>query len=456
MSSLIAGNGGTPLHRLKQQRMNREAYEEFVKDLKDRTQLKTAYSAVEEIVADETRAQQRNGPASKTVFVSAQQTQKINKRNKQQAEEERNIVEPNFKSLAFGAAKMREQAIRIDGDLQDWGKLEHPMQMKYYSDDANTTFAGGIKMYMQWSNEGLYFAYRMPSNHQPVIPGRRAPYAGDVFEVWVDVKNARDVDMKISQTSHQFILCPFGLRDSKGSVTEFGRGSRGLLTGKVYVDVKEEKGRVRAKKDANGYTVEGFISTRALAKPVLTPGMYLAANFSINKQSFSGKHATQWSASKAIETQNKPDTWGDIVLLGTDAQLRFYDIEASENSEDNDTSPEFVSVGDIISIEVTDKDMNIRHDIRDSIALSLSAQHSAQEILLILKETEINSGVFRASCNTQAAFKTAQKNHLGIRQGDTIVARYTDVRAAFGESNRIVEQALPVAWAVFAQNKSKK
>ena len=447
INGLLPGRGGVNQHRLQQQRINREAYEAYVKDLKQRSQLGNAYQPSERIDQAQSRAQATDASGPATVFISPAQKEALHNQ-KTNTDTERQLVQPEFKSLAFGAASFCAQTLRIDGDLSDWGTLEHPMHMQYYADDAEQKINNGIPLYMQWSNKGLYFCYQVLSTHTPVIPSRRAPYSGDVLEVWLDVLNTRDLNMKISQSAHQFLLCPFGLRDAKGSMTEYGRGSRGLLTGKIYLDETEQHGIARARQNENGYTVEGFISVNALAKPVLTPGMYLAANFSINQQSFAGKYATQWSASKAMETQNKPDTWGDIVLLGSDGSVQF----EKANTKETDI---FYCVGDNIAVRVEDPDMNMRADIKDRVTVTLSAAYSQQELLLILEEDAVNSGVFRGSCASQAAFRSAQPNTIGIEQGDIITATYTDARAAFGESNRAVKTAAPVAWTVFAQSKQQ-
>jgi len=440
-----AGRGGVSPHNLAQRKLNREAYQAFVKDLKQRSKLGNAYQNPERVDDPITTARRSSDPSYARLYISADQKKEAERLNKLEASGERTLIKPPFKSLAFGAASMKTDAIRIDGDLSDWGDLVHPMRMKFYANDATTPFEGGIPLHMKWSNRGLYFCYRMPGTHVPVKPSRWAPYNGDVFEIWLDVRNSRDLEMKSSQTSHQFILCPFGLRDSKGTLTEYGRGSRGLIEGKVYVDETESLGICRAKRDATGYTVEAVVFLDALAKPVLTPGMIIGANFSINRQTFAGRNAVQWSASKAIGTHSKPDTWGDIVLLGTDATLRFIDPDNANKA------PGHVAVGDVIAVEVTDPDMNILSNSRDRVAVKLSGQQSGQTTLLILEETSRDSGVFRGRCNSQPAFKRARKMRIGLRNGDVLLATYMDARAAYGESNVKIQRAQAIASPILSQ-----
>jgi hypothetical protein len=260
------------------------------------------------------------------------------------------------------------------------------------------------------------------------------------------MKNSRDTSMQESQFAHQFILSPFGLQGSTGTYVEFGRGARGLTPGKSYVDEKDVKGMARGKRDGGGYTVEAFIAAGSLAKPVLIPGTYLAANFSINRGTFGGKYATQWSASKAIGTHLKPDTWGDILLLGTDATLRFID------KDDPARDISYLIVGEPVHVEISDRDMNMRPDLIDRIPASLLTARGGAPLLVILEETGPDTGVFRASANTQAFFKEAKPATLNVRQGDTITLEYEDARAAYGEANRVTRIELPVAWAVYADN----
>jgi hypothetical protein len=441
-----AGAGGVSPHNLAQRKLNREAYQAFVKDLKQRSKLGNAYQNPERVDDPITTARRSSDPLYARLYISADQKKEVERISKLETSGERTLIKPTFRSLAFGAASMKTNAIRIDGDLSDWGDLVHPMRMKFYANDATTPFEGGIPLHMMWSNRGLYFCYRMPGTHVPVKPSRWAPYNGDVLEIWLDVRNSRDLEMRSSQTSHQFILCPFGLRDGKGTLTEYGRGSRGLIEGKVYVDETESLGICRAKRDATGYTVEAVVFLDALAKPVLTPGMIIAANFSINRQTFGGRNAVQWSASKAVGTITKPDTWGDIVLLGTDATLRFID------PDNVDKAPGHVAVGNVVAVEVTDPDMNILPNSRDRVAVKLSGQQSGQTALLILEETSRDSGVFRGRCNSQPAFKRARKMTVGLRNGDVLLATYMDLRAAYGESNVKIQRAQAIASPVLSQN----
>jgi len=425
-------------NRRSMSRFNREAYEKFVEDMRDRLNPDNYYAdtgSTEEGIASVART----GPNEVAALVFVEELP----RSETPADaEERRVPTPTFPFKAFGAAPMMEKRVTIDGDLSDWGKLGHPLKMKYCGNSLEP-IEDGPELYVRWSPDGLYVGYTLkdPSGIQPC---KDHPWSGDCLEMMTDTANSRLPDAYKNLHAQKFCFTPFGCRGSDAvTVWEMGRGLRGMGMARDYPDLKGIKGRSAKKLLPGGYSVECFLSRRALVDPRLVPGKYLAVNFSVNTEYSGGKPGTQWSASQQLQTWHKPDTWGDLLLLGSDAKLRF--IGARLDSEDEVRG---IVPNEPIGVQVHDADMNINTLKVDRIAAEVSVKERGAALFVVLQETGVNTGIFRASINTQPYFLPARENTLNVRGGDTIRLNYTDARAEYGEKNRKVTAGLPVGWPV--------
>jgi hypothetical protein len=414
-------------------RFNREAYEEFIKDLRDRVNPKDFYGEVDEDSGPETIATEADALGPARIFVEEDSA----KETESKPARERAVPKPTFKTKAFGAAAMVGATITIDGDLSDWGELRHPIQLMYRGHSPNK-IENGPKVYMRWDPEGLYFCYRIldPTGIQKY---QRDCWMGDGFEAWVDMDNSRLEFMETSKTSHQFCFMPFGLIGKpQATFSEVGRGHRGLTHYTNYVDSKKQKGYSAGKVIPGGYQIEAFVHRRALAKPSLIPGRYLAMNFSINLTK-ERKDQIQWSATKEIMSFNKPDTWGDLLLLGSDGKARVTAIRTDEDREG-------IVPGDVLAFEVTDKDMNLNPYRLDRVSAELRVKSAGTSLFVVLKETARSSGIFSGSIDTQQYFKPVREGVLNLRSGDTVQLVYHDVRTEFGEKDRKVLAQLNIGY----------
>jgi Carbohydrate family 9 binding domain-like len=425
--------------------INLRAYEEFVKDMRDRLNPDNYYSEEEGVSDVATRAELRSQERPAIIYVDTLPETEAKAADAKKIEKKREVPKPQFQTLSFGAAAMMETPPEIDGDLSDWGTLRHGLKMQYQGKSLDKV-AGGPTIYVRWSPDGLYFAYTVkdPNGIQP-CPNNS--WDGDCVEVMVDMANSRRPDAYMNVDSQKFQLTPFGAKGKKDMrVWEMGRGLRGLRMATGYPDLKGMKGSSAAKLVPGGYSVEGFISRRALAKPLLMPGKYVGLNFSLNQGTGAGY---QWSASQKLQTWRRPDTWGDLLLLGSDAKLRFVTDDPK-----SDEAVKGIVPNDVVHVQVTDADMNINTRKVDRVAAKLRVKDGAAELFVILGETGPNTGVFRASVNTQPYFMAPRENTLNVRSGDTIELVYTDARAEYGEKNRKVTADLPVGWPVMRLGKN--
>ncbi|MEX0655654.1 MAG: hypothetical protein WD534_05005 [Phycisphaeraceae bacterium] len=353
----------------------------------------------------------------------------------------RQLPEPTQEGLVFGAAEYQHQPVTIDGDLSDWGDLRHAMTMRWNPYDERID--DGIPLWMRWSPEGLYFAYRVEGRTE-VEPPENRPYEGDLLEVFIDVDNLRRESMDDSPYAQQLTLMPFGFGgDPEATFSEIGRGFRDIPPHDYRLDTTGEYGQAAGRIDDSGYTVEGFISIDALAKPRLPIGQTIAMNFSVNL-GFDYALSQQWSLSKSQETYNKPITWGDVLLLGSDAEARFV---SAENLRDDAGT---ITVGDAVGVEIDDPDMNVHTDQVDMIAVEVYPRSEpAARRRMNLMETGRNTGVFRGSFRTQLVDTPKQPNTLNAEPGDTLILEYEDRRTAYGERDRVIQAMHSLAQPVF-------
>ena len=448
----VATYGGAVSNVREQADFNRAAYEAFVKDLRERANPNNFYAgagvagAVGEGRGSQSRATGRDG--ARIVFVPSAGEAKP--ATPPIAANERQVAKPAFASPAFGAAPLQQRPLTIDGDLSDWGTLTQPLTTPYNVYKAEKDGQSGPAVYMRWAPDGLYFAWRIDMDPADIIGTPDHPYAGDCLELFIDVDNSRKGSMQNDKFAQQICLDPFGFQgDMKKTVCEIGHDMRGIPRHTVQW---RDDGRAAAKRDAKGYTAEAFVPRLALAKRKLLPGDFIAFNVSVNrglrdwKANPEAMYALQRqsSASKVIGSWQKPDTWGDMQLLGSDAQAT---ISALHQRAEN--APAFVAPGDPVQVEVRDADMNLSPYVIDKVLGQVRVQGSSQQpIYVTMVETGANTGVFRASLDTQSYLLPFVSNTVGVRGGDVIDFNYVDARGAFGEADRTSKATIEVGYAM--------
>lgn len=421
-------------------RYNRDAYERFVKDLQNRMNPDNAYGDIDTVQGLASRHSAVPTAVAEQVMVTESQTAKLERlRTPPPDAPERSLAEPDFPTPAWGGAPMMDRPVTIDGDLSDWGELTHPLTIQWNGDDGTNRRDTGITVHLRWSARGLFLAYRVPDTGGMQLPPANGLWNGEACEWWVDLDNSRRDNMARSDTAHQFLFAPFGVTgDPTYRLADHTNGQRGMGTRSHR---RDDKGTAVGKPDGAGYTVECFIDRSALSKPVLLPGQILAMNVSVNLGPGHGNH-WQWSSSKAIGTHVKPDTWGDVVLLGADARLRFTAIADPEETVD------WTLPGMPLGLEITDADMNLRMDLRDRVAGTLGVEGRPDRLFVVLEETGPDTGVFRASVDVSAFADADNPGALAARSGSIVTLTYQDPRAVYGEENREVKAWIPVAHPV--------
>lgn len=353
---------------------------------------------------------------------------------------------PNFATLAHAAAEYQGTSLNIDGDISDWGELKHPITMQFLKEGGTPSTPD--TMYMRWSPGGLYFCWFVPNRSEDQVkkePVDAKPYEGDLLELYIDPENLRKGNMRSAPNTQQLLMIPFGWRDPKATIVEVGRGFRGIAVHSYRPYAQGDMGMVAAQFRDGGYWVEAALSVHALASPNLRAGMWLAANFSINK-GYDYSVQQQWSAPKDTDTFNRPDTWGDILLLGSDAKAEFLADEVGQG----EASGNLISPGDSVRVRVVDKDMNYSSTAQDRLLSEVRIHGSTASMYVVLEETTPDSGVFEGSFNTQLRYLPQRDNTISVAGGETLQLFYADKRAAFGERDRTCISEVRVALPVFS------
>jgi hypothetical protein len=427
---------GNPISGAAWSDYNREAYESFVAALRQRTNPGNAYGSGAKPVgelAPDAPIPAGNAPPMWVPPIEAEAAKPAEKRS---------LKEPNFPHAAYGGATYQGKPLTIDGDLSDWGELQHPMNMQFRSNGDRITTTDSV-VYMRWGPEGLWFAWKTPKNG-PVIPCPAQPYQGDGLEVWVDCDNSRLSDMVSNAYAHQFIFTPFGCRgDSRATFAEIGRNQRGLKRHEAYLDSIAKNGVSAVRQVPGGYVGEALLRRSTLARPNLMPGQWLALNFSINTTANTDE-GVQWSAPKSIGTWDKPDTWGDILLLGSDGSLRAVDARHPEQAATG------AAIGQPLGLEVTDPDMDLDPTQPDLVAVEARSEE-APPALLLLVETGASTGVFRRTVAVRHLLDEPEPGTIPARPGSTITLTYHDPRSAFGEADRTVTTTISVGVPISAR-----
>lgn len=358
--------------------------------------------------------------------------------------ETRTLAEPDFKPLKYGFATMVREKPVIDGKIgEDEWPLDRPQYAQWLNkaDPVELPEAKAIPMYIQWDPSGLYMAADIPNPERSLPPGSGRLWSGDGIEVWVDTSIARGPLMKYYEAIQMF-FAPYGTVEDKNIVAEFGHGyeMRGMPnTRGQYLRGGDESGmQVAMQEREGGYTVEMFMpqGTGVIKGPKFKAGKYLGFQVSFNY--VYGPESVSWVL-RGHHTWERPDTWGDLLLLGSDAEIAFYEDEAVEKEMT------ILSPGQPVWIKVHDPDMNLDANYKDQV-LANAIGSGGIEQLVVLGETGPNTGVFVGGVNTNSAYAGLVDDSVPVEPGKSLKVIYIDQRRDYGEANKTLEQTIPVAW----------
>ena len=390
-------------------------------------------------------------------------------------------IKPRFSGFSprFEAIPFLHKFPKLDGDLADWGEIR-PLVLRG---------AGGktpLLVYAAWSYQGFFFGYEVKQpDEEFYYPTRfrvrkgmsqyhrdRAaewPFAGDHLRLLFDTLDARQTRRGEPHTK-EFVVLPRGT-DTLPDVP----GMERLISSHRDADTKEWRGvksdvrnfeeqhpegpdgtgpyRVtRATK--TGYTTEVFIPRTLFEVPVFSPGWYMGFDCAVGigyqgrgrgKKGSVQHWANHQSAQTGNRGGNRPDGWGDLLLLGSDARFLV------QNADPTGRLTRRMLPGHSYLLTVVDPDRNVSLSQKDTVLVSAEVSSPGADDgrghdveVLILKETENNSGIFRGYVDTQPGVGRQVQGCLELQPGQEAVFGYVDLADAKGVRNVMTYIRLPV------------
>lgn len=221
-----------------------------------------------------------------------------------------------------------------------------------------------------------------------------------------------------------------------------GMGHGRLREGKIFR--RADKGIQYASKNIPGaYQIEIFIPQAVLHGPKFEAGKYLGFQIAFN--SVKGNTGAAW-ALRVHHSWERPDTWGDVLLLGSDADITCVKDDAGEKPLD------IIVPGESLRVKIHDPDMNIDPRFKDQIVCQAIGSGGVAS-MLVLGETEADSGIFIGGVDTNSAYIGFQDGKLPIEPGQSVRVLYLDQRRDYGEARKKVEHSIPVSWPTLRLSK---
>jgi hypothetical protein len=347
------------------------------------------------------------------------------------------IPPPPFPSASNTVAHYATKRPTIDGDLSDWNLSVAHAKVRTLSN--NTPIADGPDIYLQWRGEGLYFAYRL-ADTGGIQVSSGAPYHGDMAELFVDSTNSRAPRMNGSNSAHQYFFMPFGFKGDSTRTFQRARSGVSLPTGLDLATLNSTRtiSFCAAKQEADGYTVEGFLSIEALQRR-LAPGIYIGFDISISPD-FDFERQMQWATAKSLGNWARPDTWGDLLLVGTTARALFL--------RSNGEIATAAAAGETLTIQIDDADMNLDAGAREVVAVKIALADGTGDQVLLLNETGADTGVFQGPCSLIGPGVAVTAGAITVGGGLAVHLTYIDAVTGVGQRNLLVSKQLDVGWPV--------
>jgi hypothetical protein len=412
--------------------------------------------------------------------------------------EEQAPVKPEFDdSPRFEAVPFLTKFPRLDGDLSDWGKIRPLILRPGRGGEA-------ILVYAAWNYQGFFFGYqvkqdaerfyypslwRMGHNHNTggveyqKVTGVDWAYRGDHLRLMFDTLDARN-DNRGEPHTQEFVIFPLGI-ESDPSVPGIERviASQRDAATKEYRGVKatckvfppqprvesgpDGSGPFRVtKQTAAGYTVEVFVPRSLFRVPVFAPGWHIGFDCVVatgvqpgDDPRLSRFVGQSWTGGSEAD---RPDRWGDLLLLGTDPRILLQEANAAG------ALAQSLTPGHSYLVTVIDPDRNVNPAAEDTVLVSAEVSSGAgvppasseagrpalsgaegmpaplgDVEVLVLRETGRNTGVFRGFVDTQPGLGRQVQGVLEAMPLQQVRLGYVDFANARGRRNVINEMRLP-------------
>lgn len=361
---------------------------------------------------------------------------------KAEEEQKRELRKPGFKTFVYGGAPFALKPPEIDGDLSDWKdiedfKLKGLVQKAYWKGPLPKEWENNRYLMVQWNHKGLYFAWRMADKRDDKRGNNTNFWSNDGIELLFDFSNRRKE--RLSKDTQHFWFWPLG--SSMAADIIGGEATRGKYKVRFRGSNAPTQPRMGVKRTKNprGYHVEVFMPKHVFAEPDLKPGRIIAFNFSINNGT---SCSLIWAVNLGKAFAKSPDLWGDLALLGTDAEVTFVKPGTEKNIH-------VITAGEPVGVRIADADMNLDRTKKDKVETTFRSA-CGDSITGYLEETRPDSGIFEGSIDTEPFFGESQTDDavLSVTGGGHVEITYMDQARKYGERNTDIIRRLDIGFPV--------
>lgn len=329
--------------------------------------------------------------------------------------------ETTFESLRIGFAPRMNKEFIPDGNLNEWDLSQPMAPLKDFSDPEFSA-----KVYLAWDIDEIFLAAEVTDPY-PIREDAGAWWTTNSLEVWFDALNRKMLN-DFDAGCFQFWFAPYPPYFGKA----LGRHSLFARSTPFYVQQTKE-----------GYIVEAVFKTDEELKYVngllgSTIGFHFFVNTSIKE--FDGyEKRLFWVNDKYLPgnvhtyTWTNPNSWGDVLLMGSSAEIFLTDNNYTEVYE-------HFGINELNRIVIQDADRNLDPDTRQYVKGFLKGSISGDMEEVIFAETENDSYKFVAVILSESSIAKEYDGILQTQAGEPIEIIYYDQYTPDGISRLIKKE----------------
>ena len=333
----------------------------------------------------------------------------------------RRTQEIEFKSLRIGLAPRMNKDFVPDGKLDEWDLTQPMTPIKDFSDPEYTA-----NVYLAWDFDEIFLAAEITDPY-PIREDAGAWWTTNSLEVWFDALNRKMLN-NFDAGCFQFWFAPYSPYFGKA----LGRHSLFARSTPFYVQQTDK-----------GYIVEAVFKTDEELKYIngllgSTIGFHFFVNTSIRALDGFEKRLF-WVTDKYLPgnvhtyTWTNPNSWGDVLLMGSSAEIYLTDKNYSEVYE-------HFGINELNRIVIQDADRNLDPDTRQYIKGFLRGEISGDMEEVIFAETENDSYKFVAVILSESSVAKQNDGMLQTQSGEPIKVIYYDQYTPDGISRLVKKE----------------
>ena len=341
--------------------------------------------------------------------------------------------ETTFKSLRIGLAPRMNKEFVPDGKLDEWDLTQPMMPLKDFSDPEFTA-----NVYIAWDIDEIFLAAEVTDPYY-IKEDAGQWWTTNSLEVWFDALNRKMLN-NFDAGCFQFWFAPYSPYFGKA----LGRHSLFARTTPFYVQQTEK-----------GYIVEAAFKTDEELKYIngllgSTIGFHFFVNTSVKERDGFEKRLF-WVTDKYLPgnvhtyTWMNPNSWGDVLLMGSSAEIYLTDKFYTEVYE-------HFGINELSRVVIQDADRNLDPDTQQYVKGFLRGKISGDLEEVIFAETENDSYKFVAVILSESSVAKQNDGILQTQSGEPIEVIYYDQYTPDGIS-RLIKKEIYTYYPVAVLNK---